>query len=185
MAHRRSFRGRSQSGSQARKKTWSPLMSDTGGVLLPMMGTLSPSSLTVATDFFIFTLRPDVEESTIIRTHLQGTFTPKGLSGSTAAQGFTFAVGMGIVTEEAALGGAVPEAADSIAWDGWFVHEMFSWNVASGFVENRAMVIDSKAMRKLESGNVVIVSLSVAAGSGTVSGDLDYSFGGRQLVLLP
>jgi len=181
----RGGRGRSISPSQMRKKTWSPFEQSQGG---PLVGTLAAPTVVGSTlDTFIFTPRPDVEESTIIRSHLQATFDPKAVSAA-AQTAFTFALGVGIVTAEAAAtAGGVPDPGFLAVWDGWYLHKTWSWHglTATGFIENRHIDIDSKGMRKLQSGNVIIVAVSLSASGGGGSGTLSYALGGRQLILLP
>jgi len=188
MAHRRSsFRGRSGSRSNARRKTWTPLQIAGDGA---MGGQLAaPVGQGSTQDVFLFTPRPDVEESTIIRTHLQGSFDPKAVTGGGLDNAASFAVGAAIVTIEAAsVNNGTPNPASGVgaSWDGWFMHETFSWHAfVSGYVEPRQMRIDSKAMRKLQSGNVVIFAFGLSVNAAGFTGTLSYGFSGRQLILLP
>jgi len=139
-------------------------------------------------DVFVFLPRPDVEDGTIIRTHLEGTINPKGLSTGASA-GVSFAVGAAIVTFEASqVAGGTPNPASEVGatWDGWYMHQTYSWNgfTSTGFVENRHLEFDSKAMRKLNSGNVVIFSFGISNGAAP-TGQIEYAFGGRFLLMLP
>ena len=184
---RRSFRGRSK--SQMRKKTWSPF--EVGGFLGLNFDLTTPSNNQVAS-FFVFTPRPDVEESTILRTHLDGyvdwskTTSGSGISVATAA------LGLAIVTFEAANGGSIPNPATSegASWDGWYTYwsecvENGSTGFASTFIEPRRITIDSKAMRKLESGNVIVVVGGFSSTGTAPSGNLTMTISGRQLLMLP
>jgi len=189
MARNHSFRRGGISPSQKRKKTWSPFLDGAGFALV---GTIPAPNSTVLTDYFIFTPRPDVEESTIIRTYLEGTFTPKAITGAGTVLSGQFSVGLGIVTNEAAAAAASggvpsPGTLGGQAWDGWFAHETFSWNLAdsTGFIENRRIVIDSKAMRKLISGTSLVVAFALASPQVAATGTLGYGFGGRFLTMLP
>ncbi len=98
------------------------------------------------------------------------------------------ALGMAVVTEEAAAAGvaSVPTPATDIFSDMWFVHELsfdrIEFASAVGFTQptGRLTVIDSKAMRKVDDGSdLVIVLQNSATSEGTVS-----TLGGRMLIKL-
>jgi len=105
------------------------------------------------------------EDATILRT--------RGAVGAwannTALDGLQLAVGFGLCTTEAAAAGAVPLPFDNPEWDGWFVYMVLPFMpigataVTDSFV---SMVIDSKAMRKIPSGQVLFLSTQVATANG-------------------
>jgi len=188
MAHRRGSFRRGVSDSQKRRKTWIPLLADTTG---PFFGQLTaPAAAGSTKDIFFGSFAPGLQESTILRTRAEFTFDPKAVS-SILSEGAVFAVGMGIITNEAAAAGpaAVPNPAGTTGafWDGWFVHETYSWNtlLATGFVENRHQVIDSKAMRKVPTGMGLVIAFGLAVSGAGITGDLSYSLAGRNLFMLP
>jgi len=75
------------------------------------------------------------------------------------------AMGMAVVSEQAAVAGAgsIPGPWTNAAWDGWFVHEYYTWNfeflssVGVNTPSSVQQVIDSKAMRKVEAGDRLVV----------------------------
>ena len=82
-----------------------------------------------------------------------------------ATESIIGAIGIAIVNETAAALGvtAIPGSMSEPSWDGWFVHQMFieTWRflTSAGF-ESRDSIqipIDSKAMRKVQSDETMIV----------------------------
>ena len=97
---------------------------------------------------------------------------------------------MAVVSDQAEAIGvtAVPTPITDMASDLWFVHQLlyneFTFADATGF-EDRGQeqyVIDSKAMRKVEDGEDVVVVGESASGAGT--GGFVMAVGGRVLVKL-
>ena len=78
-----------------------------------------------------------------------------------AAEGFVGALGLGIVSDEAFAAGAasVPGPLNVPEWPGWIWHSYFhilaAANIGEGTVMQR-IEIDSKAMRKIKSGETMI-----------------------------
>ena len=125
---------------------------------------------------------------TIIRTHLE-------LFGSSdqaaASESFAFAVGLAVVSEQAAAIGvtAVPTPITDMESDMFFLHKVvmgdFVFASGSGFQDTpigSGISIDSKAMRKVNNDqNVVLVLEGAIAGFG--EGCIGV-VGGRMLVKL-
>jgi len=164
MAHRRSFRGRSTSDSQRRKKSWFTV----GGFSEDIAGfTLSPPTLAspgsslqlLSTDGF--GASPSILESTILR--IRGFLDiPKSDYDENAANATTVrAFGIGLVTNEAAQSAAVPNPATVLGaeWDGW----MFLRSSTQVALDITGTLLDVKAMRKFETG----MSLVFVAGAAT------------------
>jgi len=117
---------------------------------------------------------PNDEDRTILRT--RGTMQVKS-NAVLASNDVTLqaALGIGLCTTEAALAGAVPLPFDNPDWDGWFVYQVMDLrptvvgSAAEGFFGS--MEVDSKAMRKIPSGQVLFLSTQLFTGSGG-GGDL-------------
>jgi len=81
---------------------------------------------------------------------------------------FQMALGIGLCTTEAALAGAVPLPFDNPEWDGWFVYQVMTLLAIQDITSSAAgsMEIDSKAMRKIPSGQVLFLSTQIFTGAG-------------------
>ena len=108
-------------------------------------------------------------------------------SNSAAGDGFTGALGIGIVTAQAFSTGqtAMPTALGEIDWSGWLWHEQFSLRAGVAADSSRPhlnLTIDSKAMRKLGIEEVLFMAFqSVEIGTAT----MEVTGGCRMLVKLP
>jgi len=200
MAHRRSFRGRGISESQRRKKSWIQV---TGP---PTDGVLVGSSQTPNLQFNIVTQVPATNpvgasigfisdpvldkvppESTILR--LRGSVNlPKNQFTGVEVQ--TFAIGIGVMESTAAALGAFPNPAtpEGGAWDGW----MFYRSQQQGALDSNAGIVDVKSMRKVQSGQSIIIVFGEAI--ATTDDTIPPFIGGAQskaemnlraLILLP
>jgi len=184
MAHRRSFR----TGGSDRKKTWKGVSVTGAGLGAdPLNFTLVLPGVagSVVSQFFFSAPGEFVDESTILRTYLQGFYNPKAITGGS---GIVLSVGIGLVSAEAAAGGVVPEpgAAAGIDSDLWYGYWSTAWNAGSaGFLEPRPTTIDTKAKRKFQSGKALVVVASLAQTSASSAGSLQLSLTGRVLLLLP
>ena len=92
---------------------------------------------------------------------------------------------MGIVSTAAFAVGAsaVPTPITEIEWEGWMWHQYFSLHVSQATESTRLhFMIDTKAMRKLNSDETVM-----AAMEHTISGSTGMSvrLGTRMLLMLP
>jgi len=113
------------------------------------------------------------------------------LSNATAAlDGFSrVAAGLCIVSENAAGIGAtaIPDPLVDIAWDGWIWHKTFSVvRAGSALVDDAALTriqVDSKAMRKFKSSDVLVGMFSAGTEVGTAT--LQAMLTTRLLVKLP
>ena len=110
---------------------------------------------------------------TIVRVRGLISVTPQVLTADIALIG---AVGMGLVSEQAAVAGAasVPGPFSENFWDGWFMHEYYGyqWHGASAVGERIASVqipFDSKAMRKTKAGSRVVVMVESQASAVNIS----------------
>jgi len=197
---RGSFRGRGISDSQRRKKVWLQIVSpatgtdgvfstlenspnmnlvipDTGMVPGPSVG----SSLGLVSDPTIDKIPP---ESTILR--IRGSLNlPKNELGLRDIT--TFAVGIGVMEATAAALGAFPNPAtpDGGAWDGW----MFYRSQQAGALDANATFFDVKSMRKVQSGQAVILVFggyqATSDGGNVVVPETQMQINMRVLILLP
>ena len=119
------------------------------------------------------------DDLTVVRT--RGQLVLQLLTAAAGLDGFQWAFGMAVVTENAFGIGvtAVPDPLVDIAWDGWFVHET-GWMVSEDSGPDPAspavtlrLVLDSKAMRKTHQTDVVIAVLGVTeVGTSTMQASL-------------
>jgi len=202
MAHRRSFRGRGITDAQRRKKLWSPLaapaaaedqltsgdISVTLNYQLSSSGAAAPGPLDRALAYVFPSggANQIPAESTILR--IRGTLElPKIEVSMTDID--TTAFGIGVMESGAADQSAFPNPAspDGSTWDGW----MFYRSQAQGALDANAGIVDVKAMRKIQSGqSLVLVMGQYAASLISVGGDVTIpamagSFTARALFLLP
>jgi len=91
------------------------------------------------------------------------------------------ALGMGIVSAEAATAGAasIPAPYSNASWDGWMVHQYFhapmTFGDATGFAALGATFeFDSKAMRKITPDDVLVVMVENASASDGLLFNLDF-----------
>ena len=108
-------------------------------------------------------------------------------SASALGDGFDGAIGIGIVSAPAFAIGvtAVPTPITEIEWEGWLWHQFFSLTAptAAQDSENRQVFeVDSKAMRKINSEEVVYAAIEVTE-TGTAG--LKAKLGTRMLLKLP
>ena len=109
---------------------------------------------------------------TIVRTRLEAHFFSDQVAGAENTLG---ALGLAIVSSEASAVGvtAVPTPITEMGSDLWFVHQVMIASHGAGVVDNARGVrysIDSKAMRKVEDGQdmVVVTENSTIAGGQTM-----------------
>ena len=128
------------------------------------------------------------DDLTWIRT--RGELLLQMVTASAALDGFRWAFGMAVVTENAAGIGvtAVPNPIDDVSWDGWFVYETGDLRAITTTVASDSpgwevrVPIDSKAMRKTHATDVVVACFGVVE-TGTASMQAALSL--RGLVKLP
>ena len=128
-------------------------------------------------------------EVTIVRTRGELTI---GLSAATAAlDGFSGAVGIGIVTTQAFNVGvtALPLPISDAEWDGWMWHQyfnVFAQSASPGFATDGGTFaryqVDSKAMRRLEDEMTLV---AVIEGTEVGTSTMNARFDSRILVKLP
>ena len=137
---------------------------------------IGPSG-SIATSISANSLIPVAAESvldklTVMRT--RGSLLVQYATGDAAAEGFQWAFGMCIVTQNAFGIGvtAVPDPIADIAWEGWFVYETGVVKQVAATLDQaeigagQRIEIDSKAMRKLRiTDNVVGVFATTAIGT--------------------
>ena len=174
MARPRSFTR--QRGSLRRKSTWSE----------GPFGTVSLSA--AASVIFPMSQQAVVDGLTLVRTRGELSVF---LSVATAAlDGFRWAFGMCIVSENAAGVGviAIPSPIVDADWDGWFVYDtgtVKGWDIIPATGANANMGssqtrirIDSRAMRKFKSTDVMVGVLagSDEVGAAVINADLSTRF---------
>ena len=120
---------------------------------------------------------------TVIRTHLELLFQSDQLSATETQLG---AVGLCVVSDQAAAIGitAVPTPDTDLASDLWFLNQILmndiSVNSAVGFdsMAGRLFSMDSKAMRKVNDDQQIVVVIELTGGSdGAI-----FTLGGRLLI---
>jgi len=102
------------------------------------------------------------------------------------ADAVLFGFAMGVVSEQAALSGTVPAVIEQADWDGWFIYETqilggSGTGAGDPLQTHSALMIDSKAMRKVQTGSVIFASFQTyrIAGSIALTGNASAFF--RQL----
>jgi len=180
----RSFRSRGISESQRRKKSWFGFADagsvQTGNRLVVPAGVSPGSTLTIVGIDSATAASIGVLEGTVLR--IRGSMDmPK--SEVSSFSGDVFAFGIGFVTDEAFNAGAVPNPASSEGpdWDGW----LFYRSQAQGNLDANSGIVDSKAMRKWQSGTTLclIAGNSNNDGAGPTGGIVTLLL--RGLFLLP
>ena len=121
------------------------------------------------------------DDLTIVRT--RGDFLISLSAASAIDEGFSWYLGMAVVTENAFNVGltAVPAPFDDMLWDGWFQFEQGSvyardnTPLADGSeTVSQRVVIDSKAMRKMHASDVIVSVLQlIEVGTAVVSAYLE------------
>ena len=129
-------------------------------------GGLAASTAAISQGFV-----PTVGGETLIRTRGLFSWRSDQLASS---EGLVGAVGIAVVTEQAFTVGitAVPHPHTDAAWGGWLWHSYFASQIdvssAVGFTQDGAhqLVVDSKAMRKVDEDErlVLVVENSAAVG---------------------
>jgi len=167
------------SGSKRRKSSWEE----------GPLGTTS--GISIATQVLFPTVQQlTLDDVTIIR--FRGSLNVYlSAAGGATGEGFTWAFGVCVVTENAFGVGitAVPHPIADVGWDGWFVHEMgllteptATLDQASPMVSERR-VLDSKAMRKTHlTDGIVAVFETTELGDGA---SMQAHLTSRMLVKLP
>jgi len=106
---------------------------------------------------------PTVEELTVVRT--RGIFDITLETAASVGLGYFGAIGIGVVTSAAFAIGvtAVPTPITEQSWDGWLYHSFFSvhrgLDAGAGASQSMRLEVDSKAMRKLNVNETVMVVL--------------------------
>jgi len=98
-------------------------------------------------------------------------------SATSPGDGFLGAVGIGLVSENSFLAGAasVPAPITDMEWDGWMFHQFFDIRTLSathgdGVNAVKAVAtfdVDTKAMRKWEADNMILMGVSQFVETGT------------------
>jgi len=147
---------------------------------------LSPDNSPLGQTVGFFSVQDEIPaESTILR--IRGSL-EVDKNSATANEVSTFAFGIGVIERTAAEAGVVPNPAspEGANWDGW----MFYRSSQLPTVEAQASIVDVKSMRKLQSGNALIIVAGShiaeeVSGTATLAPAIDMSFNGRFLLLLP
>jgi len=159
-------------------KTWvgQQLVPIFGSDIIPVAGTLSGGTKISG--------GPGSEDVTILRT--RGLVHVSSDSSLGTPVGVDMAIGMGLVTTEAAAAGAVPLPFENPDWDGWFVYQVFPLigrppSTSSLFLDG-STVIDSKAMRKVPAGQVLFIATQMFSYVGIGGGAVSFSIQARALL---
>jgi len=199
MAHaRRSFRGRGISESQRRKKLWGlvtgPVVSSDGSgtatqtpnMVLELPGNVGGNTTEATSAGLVSDPLADniPAESTILR--IRGSVNLPKNSLTTSGNDY-FAMGIAVMEGTAAKLGAFPNPAtpEGGSWDGW----MFYRSQQAGALDANATLIDVKSMRKVPSGDSVIIVFgrfsTWTAGNLPAGSSIQMQMNLRQLILLP
>ena len=147
-------------------------------------GTISASEVSI----FGTGTQATVDGLTLVRT--RGEILLSLDSGTAIDDGYQFAFGLCIVTENAFNAGvaSVPTPLTDIAWDGWLFHTQGNLKIASTTIENglgttnARIPIDSKAMRKFKNTDVMVGVLEVVE---TTTANMRAALESRLLLKLP
>ena len=180
MARRFSSRGRFPVGER-RKTQW---VLGPGGDD-PAFDTIS--SGVSATIIFGTGITPTVPALTLVR--LRGMFQIRLQTADASGAGFTYTLGIGIVTSDAFAIGvtAIPDPFDDADWGGWIWHQFGVIKAPSEVLDlnqipAQTIEIDSKAMRKFSNNETMFAAVQVAeVATATMSAELVT----RALVKLP
>jgi len=187
MSHRRGgFRGRSVPDSLRRKKTWlsfSQQGSLCAGVNLAIPAVTPGPGSDVAVLFLDSNAAAPLGllEGTLLR--IRGSILIPKSNRVIGSEEVTIAFGIGFVTDEAAEANAVPNpaTAEGADWDGWLFYRA---NMAAPLDAN-ATQFDSKAMRKWEGGNSLVLVAGTCVDDSGGEGAVDVGLIARALFLLP
>ncbi len=158
---------RFRTDSKRRKSTWvGPANQNTVAVATGasvIIGSFTPS-----------TTVPSMNEPTVIRTRGECVVKPQAITATVSVSG---AFGVGIVTDQAFVAGAgsIPRPFDDAGWDGWFMWQSFSFENtvidATGFQSmiGRQYQVDSKAMRKIQAGETMVLMAESQTGAFNIA----------------
>jgi len=120
---------------------------------------------------------------TVLRTRGQLTATVGSGVSASSEEVYQIALGIGLCTTEAAAAGAVPLPFDNPEWDGWFVYQVAGFTAKSGdqLILSASMDIDSKAMRKIPSGQVLFLATQTFTAVGVSASNIHQTIQIRQL----
>ena len=127
-------------------------------------------------------------EDGITSVRLRGFFEAILTTVTGANDGYVGAIGVCIVSENAFGVGitAVPVPITDMAWDGWLYHRFFSLHGAGAVGDGAGVFtrfeVDSKAMRKFKSTDIMVAVMEVTEDGTAV---MDSWFDSRVLVKLP
>ncbi len=167
-------RGRGRLGAPRRETSWL--------VITPNTTTVTGAGGTIHNS--LTTAEKAKRPFTVIRTHL---FYAIETDQIAATEDFGGAIGMAVVSDQAEAIGvtAVPTPVADAESDLWFLHEWFAGNIlfgsAIGFdTFQRQSRIDSKAMRKVNDGEDIVVVSELSTGLG--AGGFGLHLAGRLLI---
>ena len=146
----------------------------------PVLTTITSSHLIFSLNAAALALRP----FTVVRTRFLVDITTDNISGDERQVG---GMGIAVVSDQAVAIGvtAIPTPITDMGSDLWFVHQLMynrhEFITGAGFQSraNREYEIDSKAMRKVDIGQNLVVVVELAGG---VSDGFTSVVGGRMLV---
>jgi len=126
---------------------------------------------------------PSDEDATILRT--RGTMSISSNAPPGQSPLYQVALGVGLCTTEAAAAGAIPLPFDNPSWDGWFVYQVAGLQLFGGESTSTSLaeiVIDSKAMRKIPSGQVLFLATQMFTANGGGGTTFNFSIQLRSLL---
>jgi len=119
----------------------------------------------------------DFEQPTVIRTYLK-ILVSSNFQTAAANVHDQLAVGIGVQSAQAVAAGALPCPLTDAGWGGWLLHWVAQTSAQSSNSWFDRELVDSRAMRKVQEGDSVFLSVETPA---TNVNTLDYSFFGRML----
>ena len=183
MARRLRSSSREFGRADRRKTAWD--LGPGGGSI----ATFEVAQLTSSTSAVLGTgVTPLIPNLTIAR--IRGMVNLSLITADAARAGYTYCLGIGIVTSDAFSTGvsAMPNPFDDADWPGWIWHQFGVLRSAvaaitvSGEVPDARIEIDAKAMRKFRTNEVLFGSVQVGE---TVNAAIDVAMATRLLVMLP
>jgi len=164
MPLRRGFQGRNQSRPR-RLTAWGSGPNSTGQPISSETTVIWSNGVVLVSEV----------KATIVR--IRGLFSFYIESGDAISAGFSGAIGIGLVSNDAFAASAVPDAGVDVDWPGWIYHRFFDARVTTATIAdgvNAATVkqqfeIDSKAMRKWGPQETLFGNIQTTAESGVAT----------------
>ena len=175
MPYQRSYRGSSRASAPSRRRTgWEE---GPGTLTATAFSSSSVAILGNGQEFL-------ADGGTIVR--IRGAIELVLSSVGSVLDGYDGAIGIGIVSTPAFAIGvtAMPTPITEIGWEGWMYHRFFSIHASDAAldIESLKIELDTKAMRKVNTEEVVFAAIEVVETGAAV---MTVRLGSRMLLKLP